>query len=67
MAKAALITETEVNRIRELFEREKSVRGVAKIVKRDPGTIRKALGRKKVAKVINGCFDWKDFNNSVIL
>lgn len=61
------VDETEKATIKELFETYGKFRTVARIVNRDPLTIKKILGiQPQKEKVIEGYFNWSDYNKSII-
>lgn len=61
------VTESEAQRIKELFDHYGKFRTVAKIVNRDALTVKRVLGVKPKIEKTQGYFNWSDFNYSVIL
>lgn len=64
MARENLLTAIEEEKIKELYNSIKNIRKVAALVNRDPKSVRKIVHPKELQ--IN-VFDWKYFDNSIIL
>lgn len=64
MARENLLTAIEEEKIKELYNSIKNIRKVAALVNRDPKSVRKIVHIKELKTNV---FDWKYFDNSIIL
>lgn len=65
------VTDEKIELVLRLNKMSHNQRAIAKAVNLSQGTVNKIIGARQLSKIVtpkpSGYFNWKDFNNSILL